>query len=199
MTGGSRSACSEGAPGAAVRITTRWSRSAMSGTSPSAVSATLTPVNPPARTPDQRIRDTLDRLEHDVDAWFATADPAGLPYLVPLSFLWDGQALLISTARTNPTARFLEATGKVKVALGLTRDVVLIDAEVREMIPAAEIPAEVGDAFAAKTGFDPRDQRAYPYFRVVPLQIQAWREVNELAERDLMIDGRWLGAPDTDR
>ncbi|WP_442945886.1 hypothetical protein [Nonomuraea sp. LPB2021202275-12-8] len=63
-----------------------------------------------------------------------------------------------------------------------------------------EIPAEVGDAFAAKAGFDPRKQRgAYPYFRIVPLQVQAWREVNELAERDLMIDGRWLSAPDTDR
>jgi hypothetical protein len=157
-------------------------------------------VNPPARTSDQRLRDTLARLEHDVDAWFATADPAGLPYLVPLSFLWDGQALLISTARTNPTARFLEATGKVKVALGLTRDVVLIDAEVRETIPADEIPAEVGDAFAARTGFDPREQRgSYPYFRLVPLQIQAWREVNELAGRDLMVDGKWLSAPDTDR
>ncbi|GAA2406186.1 hypothetical protein GCM10010404_75450 [Nonomuraea africana] len=164
------------------------------------MSATLTTVNPPARALDRRIRDALDRLERDVDAWFATADPAGLPYLVPLSFLWDGEALLISTARTNPTARFLEATGKVRVALGPTRDVVLIDAEVREVIPAAEIPAEVGDAFAAKAGFDPRKQRgAYPYFRIIPLQVQAWREVNELAERDLMIDGRWLSAPDTDR
>ncbi|MFE3447570.1 pyridoxamine 5'-phosphate oxidase family protein [Nonomuraea sp. NPDC059194] len=154
-------------------------------------------MNPPARALERRIRDTLDRLERDVDAWFATADPDGLPYLVPLSFLWDGQAMLISTARTNPTARFLEATGKVRVALGPTRDVVLIDAEVREVIPAAEIPVEVGDAFAAKAGFDPRKQRgAYPYFRIVPLQVQAWREVNELAERDLMIDGRWLGTPE---
>ncbi|RVX46500.1 hypothetical protein EDD27_9389 [Nonomuraea polychroma] len=165
------------------------------------MTATLTTVKPPARTLDRRIRDTLDRLERDVDAWFATADPAaGLPYLMPLSFLWDGQTMLISTARTNPTARFLEATGKVRVALGTTRDVVLIEAELREVIPTAEIPAEVGDTFAVKTGFDPRKLRgAYPYFRIVPLQVQAWREVNELAERDLMIDGRWLSPPDTDR
>ncbi|MCA2181535.1 pyridoxamine 5'-phosphate oxidase family protein [Nonomuraea glycinis] len=162
-------------------------------------SATLATVNAPARTLDRRIRDTLDRLERDVDGWFATADPAGLPYLMPLSFLWDGRSLLISTARTNPTARFLEATGKVRVALGPTRDVVLIDAEVREVIAAAEIPAETGDAFAAKAGFDPREQRgAYPYFRIVPLRIQAWREVNELAQRDVMIDGKWLSTPGTD-
>ncbi|MEV4163429.1 hypothetical protein [Nonomuraea dietziae] len=86
----------------------------------------------------------------------------------------------------------------IRVALGPTRDVVLIDAEVREVIPAAELPAEVGDAFAAKTGFHPREQRgAYPYFRVVPLQVQAWREANELAGRDLMIDGRWLSDPES--
>ncbi|MFI9557168.1 pyridoxamine 5'-phosphate oxidase family protein [Nonomuraea endophytica] len=151
---------------------------------------------PPARDLGRRIRDTLDRLDRDVDAWFATADPAGLPYLMPLSFLWDGEAMLISTARTNPTARFLESTGRIRVALGPTRDVVLIHGELREVIPSAELPVEVGDAFAAKAGFDPRKQGAsYPYYRVVPLHVQAWREVNELAERDIMIDGRWLGPP----
>jgi len=32
--------------------------------------------------------DTLNRLERDVDAWVATADPEnGTPYMVPLSFL----------------------------------------------------------------------------------------------------------------
>lgn len=144
-----------------------------------------------ARPIDQRIRDTLDRLEHDVDAWFATADPAGLPYLMPLSFLWDGRTLLISTAATNPTARFLEATGAIRIALGQTRDVVLIDAELRETIPSAEIPGELGDTFAAKTGFDPRDA-GYPYFRLAPRQVQAWREVNELTGRNLMTDGSWL-------
>jgi hypothetical protein len=154
-------------------------------------------VNPPARTLDERIRDTVERLERDVDAWFATADPdAGLPYLVPLSFLWDGGALLVSTASATPTARFLETTRRVRVALGHTRDVVLIDARVSDVTAAADIPAEVGDTFAAKAGFDPRTSRGtYAYFRIVPVQVQAWREVNELAGRDLMTDGEWLGAP----
>ncbi|SDL26089.1 Pyridoxamine 5'-phosphate oxidase [Nonomuraea maritima] len=154
---------------------------------------------PPARPIGRRVRDTLDRLERDVDAWFATAGQDGSPCMVPLSFLWDGRTLLISTARSNPTARFLEATGKVRIALGPTRDVVLIDGELREVTPAAEIPAEIGDAFAAKTGFDPRRLRtSYPYFRIEPLQVQAWREVNELAGRDLMVDGTWLADPHHD-
>ncbi|WP_049556497.1 pyridoxamine 5'-phosphate oxidase family protein [Nonomuraea sp. SBT364] len=154
-------------------------------------------TTPAARPLDQRVRDTLDRLERDVDAWFATADPAGSPYLMPLSYLWDGRTLLISTAGTNPTARFLEATGTVRIAIGHTRDVVLIHADVREKIPAAEIPDEVGDAFAAKAGFEPRAQGGgYSYFRLVPRHVQAWREANELAGRDLMADGKWLTGDD---
>lgn len=56
----------------------------------------------PPRTLAQRTQDTRRRLDEDVDAWVATADRAGTPYLVPLSFLWDGETLLISTSAGNP-------------------------------------------------------------------------------------------------
>lgn len=150
-------------------------------------------MTPPARTPKQRKQDTLHRLETDVDAWIATADEAGgLPYLVPLSFLWDGTALLISTPSASPTARNLLTTGKVRLGIGLTRDVVLIEGTVRATA-AADIPAEVGDAFATKTGFDPRElTSSYHYFHVHPQRLQAWREVNELDGRDLIRDGHWI-------
>ncbi|MBV1855085.1 pyridoxamine 5'-phosphate oxidase family protein [Catellatospora tritici] len=140
------------------------------------------------RTAEQRKQDTLHRLEHDVDAWVATADPTGTPYLVPLSYLWDGETLLISTAAANPTARNLRANGRVRLTVGPTRDVVLIEGAA-EIV--AELPAGVGDEFAAKTGFDPRRSRNYPYFRIRPELVQAWREADELAGRDLMVDGRW--------
>ncbi|MET9337915.1 pyridoxamine 5'-phosphate oxidase family protein [Nonomuraea sp. NPDC003804] len=145
-----------------------------------------------ARTAEQRRKDTLARLENDVDAWVATADQEGGPYLMPLSFLWDGAGLLLSTAAGNPTARNLVASGTARLALGHTRDVVLIEGSV-ETLEQAEISPELGDAFAVKTGFDPRRLRGrYLYFRVRPRQVQAWREVNELEGRDLMRDGRWL-------
>jgi hypothetical protein len=70
--------------------------------------------------------------------------------------------------------------------------VVLIEGAV-ETVAAAELPGEVGDAFAAKTGFDPRRLRdPYLYFRIRPRRIQAWREVNELEGRELLRGGRWL-------
>ncbi|HEX6499436.1 MAG TPA: hypothetical protein VF054_10440 [Micromonosporaceae bacterium] len=33
----------------------------------------------------------------------------------------------------------------------------------------------------------------YRWFRVCPRRIQAWREENELRDRELMREGRWLG------
>ncbi|GIH89464.1 pyridoxamine 5'-phosphate oxidase family protein [Planobispora siamensis] len=149
-------------------------------------------MSPSPRTPQQRKQDTLDRLTHDVDAWVATADgESGTPYMVPLSFLWDGSTLLFSTPASSPTSRNLQATGKVRVGVGPTRDVVLIEGTVQTLKPD-ELPGDIGDVFAIKTGFDPRSLSSpYLYFRVHPQRIQAWREANELDGRDLMRDGRW--------
>jgi hypothetical protein len=149
-------------------------------------------VTPPPRARPQRKRDALQRLERDVDAWVATADGGGTPYLVPLSFLWDGEALLVATLAASPTGRNLRATGRARVGIGPTRDLVLIEATVEPPVAAGEIPGEVGDAFAAKAGFDPRRLTGYLYFRLHPRRLQAWREADELEGRDLMRDGRWL-------
>jgi hypothetical protein len=152
-----------------------------------------TPMPAPARTAQQRQRDSLDRLEHDVDAWVATADrETGTPYLVPLSFLWDGTTILLATLAASPTGRNLQASGTVRLGLGPTRDVVVIEGTVT-VHAIDEIAPEVGDAFAVKTDFDPRRETgSYLYFRVHPERLQAWREANELAGRELMRGGRWL-------
>ena len=146
----------------------------------------------PPRTREQRIADTVRRLEQEVDAWVATASEGGMPSLAPFSFLWDGAALLFAMPAAGPTARNLLASGAVRLGLGHTRDVVLIEGTA-QAIPAGEIAAEIGDVFAVKSGFDPRELTdPYLYFRIEPLRIRAWREVNELAGRDLMRDGAWI-------
>ncbi|MEV8564676.1 pyridoxamine 5'-phosphate oxidase family protein [Streptomyces sp. NPDC051322] len=144
----------------------------------------------PARSRQQRRQDALDRLENDADAWFATASADGEPCLVPLSFvLYEGD-LVICTRRTNPTARNLTPSGRVRVTLGHTRDVVLIEGTAEPVTAEALTPA--ADAFAAKLVWDPRAEKPYVYLRVTPQVVQAWREVNELPGRELMRDGRWL-------
>jgi hypothetical protein len=148
---------------------------------------------PPPRSRAARIADTRARLHEDVDCWVATADGDG-PYLVPLSFLWDGAALWLATSRRSATGRNLVASGRVRLGLGPTRDVVLIDGEV-EVHAVEALPAGLGDRFAAATGFDPRELDGYLYVRVVPRRILAWREVDELEGRELMRDGRWRDDP----
>jgi hypothetical protein len=146
----------------------------------------------PRRSRQQRMEDTQRHLEQDVDAWVATAGEGGTPSLAPFSFLWDGAALLFAMPAAGPTARNLLASGKVRLGLGHTRDVVMIEGAA-QAIATNELPAETGDAFAAKAGFDPRGLAdPYLYFRIEPRRIQAWREVNELAGRDLMRDGQWI-------
>ena len=70
-----------------------------------------------------RRRDAEHRLETDVDLWVATASADGAPYLVPLSFDWDGEALLLATSSDSPTGRNLAAVRTVRLGLGVTRDV----------------------------------------------------------------------------
>ncbi|PZR69536.1 MAG: pyridoxamine 5'-phosphate oxidase [Candidatus Dormiibacter spiritus] len=148
---------------------------------------------PPPRSRAQRRRDTEHQLAHDIDVWVATASADGAPYLVPLSFDWDGEALLVATPTDSPTGRNLANTRTVRLGLGHTRDVSLIEGEV-EVLEIGALSQQRGDRFAARTGFDPRALATpYRWFRISPRRIQAWREVNELPDRELMRAGRWIG------
>jgi hypothetical protein len=149
-------------------------------------------MNADPRSGAQRRRDSEHRLSQDIDLWLASASAGGAPYLVPLSFDWDGEALLVATPANSPTGRNLAATRAVRLGLGHTRDVSMIDGEV-EVVELDALPQQRGDRFAARAGFDPRALATpYRWFRICPRRIQAWREANELPDRELMRDGRWL-------
>lgn len=146
---------------------------------------------PPARSRKQRKSDTLAKLRNDVDLWVASANEEGEAYLVPLSYYWDGATLTVATPRTSRTGRNLIRSGWARVALGSTRDVVIIEGPLEAV--AIGTDAELEDAHARATGFDPRTLAAeYVYLRITPRKVQAWREENELANRELMREGTWL-------
>jgi general stress protein 26 len=149
-------------------------------------------ASPLPRPGTARRRDTEQRLRRDVDLWVASASGEGVPHLVPLSFDWDGEALWLSTSRDSPTGRNLAVNRSVRLGLGHTRDVIMIEGSV-EVLEMGDVSDELGDRFAARTGFDPRGlTEPFCWFRVSPRRIQAWREANELPQRDLMRDGLWL-------
>jgi hypothetical protein len=140
------------------------------------------------RSAEQRRNDTMTRLASEVDAWIATADTDGNGYLLPLSFLWDGVGVVVSTPRSSVTGRNLSRGGRVRVGVGQLRDVTMIAGTAEPVNDE-----QTKDAFAAKHVWDPRKETSdYAWFRIVPYRVQAWREVNELAGRTLMRDGDWL-------
>ena len=151
----------------------------------------MTTESPP-RSRAQPRRDTEYRLTTDIDVWVASASADGAPHLVPLSFDWDGEALLLATPTDSPTGRNLAATRTVRLGLGHPRDVCMIEGNV-EVLEIDALPRERGDRFVAHAGFDPRALATpYSWFRTTPRRIRAWREVNELPDRELMRDGHWL-------
>jgi Pyridoxamine 5'-phosphate oxidase len=140
----------------------------------------------------RRRLDTEHRLRTDIDIWVASASADGSPHLVPLCFDWDGETLLVATRPGSPTGRDLAAGRVVRLGLGPTRDVTMIEGVV-EVLELDVLPPERADRFAGHTGFDPRTSSPpYCWYRVLPRPIQAWREENELPGRELMRDGRWL-------
>ena len=144
-----------------------------------------------ARSRSQRIADTLERLRTDVDLWVASASDSGEAYLVPLSFHWDGSRLTVATPMGSVTARNLIRASWARVALGETRDVVIVEGTVEAIALGTE--PELEDAHARAAGFDPRElEQEYVYLRITPHEIQAWREANELAGRYVMRRGAWL-------
>jgi hypothetical protein len=149
----------------------------------------------PARSRAQRRIDTLAKLRREVDLWLASADETGAAYLIPVSYYWDDSTLTIATPRASRTAVNVIRAGWARVALGPTRDVVIIEGPVEAISIGRETRLE--DAHAQATGFDPRElAEEYVYLRITPHTIQAWREANELEGRQLMRGGEWLDKDD---
>ena len=108
------------------------------------------------RSRARRRRDTEHRLTHDVDVWVASASADGAPYLVPLSFDWDREALLVATPTDSPTGRNLAATRVVRLGLGHTgMPQALASDDLRQSAPLparSRIPREAGTSHVRFSG-----------------------------------------------
>ena len=150
------------------------------------------------RTATQRKADTLAKLSAPAaDIWVASASisDAGVAqaHLVPLSLAWVDGRIVLALEADSRTARSLPVGTDTRLALGPTRDVVMIDATVEQAVDAAATPADIADAYAAQSDWDPRTAGpGYVYLLLAPKRIQAWREANELRGRTLMRNGEWL-------
>ena len=80
-------------------------------------------------------------------------------HLVPLSIAWVDGRIVIALEARSVTARNLSATGAARLALGGTRDVVLIDTALEATHEVTHAPPELADAYAAQSDWDPRGRR----------------------------------------
>ena len=144
------------------------------------------------RDAETRKVDTLAMLATPaIDVWVATASGTGTPHLVPLSLAWVDERVVVALEESSVTARNLVRSGQARLAVGPTRDLVMISAVLERTVDVTANDA-VGAAYVTQADWDPRRETGYVFLVLRPVRIQAWRESNELAGRDLMRDGRWL-------
>lgn len=149
-------------------------------------------MTPQARDRATRTTDALAMLAAPaVDVWVATASAAGTPHLVPVSLAWAEERVVIAVEATSVTARNLATSGRARLGVGPTRDVVMMDVVLDRAVDVGADPA-LGAAYVGQADWDPRQAAGYVFLVLRPVRVQAWREANEIAGRTLMREGRWL-------
>jgi len=144
------------------------------------------------RDPQTRKADTLAMLAApEIDVWVATASESGEAHLVPVSLAWVDERVVIAIPAKSVTTTNLTASGRARLAVGPTRDVVMIDAALERTV-GVDDDQTLGEVYAAQSDWDPRGDSAYVFVVLRPVRLQAWRESNEIKGRTLMRDGAWV-------
>ena len=126
-----------------------------------------------------------------IDVWVATASLDGAPHLVPLSLAWVDERVAVAVPSGSVTARNVLASGRARLAVGPTRDVVMIDATLDRAVAVPDDPS-LAEAYAAQADWDPRNDAGYVFLVFRPQRVQAWREADEMPGRTIMSNGEWL-------
>ena len=127
------------------------------------------------------------------DVWVSSASVEGRAHLVPLSLAWDGLLVMVATGPESTTTRNIAASRQARLALGHTRDVVMIEVELDAAVAVTEAPDELVQHYVRQTLWDPRESgEPCSFLTLRPVTIQAWREVDEMVNRTLMRHGAWV-------
>ena len=101
--------------------------------------------------------------------------------------------MVLALEASSLTARNVLEQRRARLALGPTRDVVIIDAVLDSSVPVKDAPSELAGPYAQQADWDPRSEGdGYVYLLLRPERIQVWREANELRGRTLMRNSAWL-------
>lgn len=155
-------------------------------------------THPEPRSSAERKADTLAKLHtRGIDVWVASVSVAesgsAHAHLVPLSLAWIDERVVIALESRSRTALNIIEHGVARLALGPTRDVVIIDAVLDQAINLEDVPVALAAGYANQADWDPRTAGGrYVYIVLRPDRIQAWREANEMEGKTLMRAGAWV-------
>lgn len=147
-----------------------------------------------ARSTEERKADALSKLVAvETNVWIASASPSGAVHLVPVTHSWNGSQVVLATGPKSRTVSNVVASGQARLALGETRDVLMMDAALVEAVPASDAPIILAEGYAAQAGWDPRtDADNYVFLVLEPRRIQVSREGEDLAGRTVTRNGEWV-------
>lgn len=148
---------------------------------------------PPRPLPERRAA-AVEHLRSNSNLWFATASGERGPHLIPVSYWWDGTRLTTATFENSRTLKNVQAQPKVRVAVGSTGDVLIVDATAT-IVAVADIDPRAAEAYARAAGNDPRSVPGFTYIQLAPERMQVWRGPAEFAGRTVMHRGVWLEEP----
>lgn len=83
----------------------------------------------------------LDRLTQSHDYWLATANPDGVPHLMPVWGMWHQDALWFSSANGSRKARNLSAQSRCSLATDNPIEPVVVHGQARRVTAAHELSA----------------------------------------------------------
>jgi hypothetical protein len=138
-----------------------------------------------------RKADVLAALEKQGHYWLATASVSGKPHVIAVSGWWDGTDLVVTTLGSSKTARNLAMSQMATLAGGDPSDAIVIQAQMIESADVEKATA-LAEGFEKATGWDPREMDGWMFFRLRPIQIQAFRGYDEIGNRDVMLRSRWV-------
>jgi general stress protein 26 len=146
------------------------------------------------RTLLERRAAAVERLGSSSNLWLATASDGRGPHLIPVSYWWDGSRLTTATFENSRTLKNVRVQPKVRVSIGSTGDVLMVDATAT-IVAVTDIDEGAAEGYARAAGNDPRSVPGFTYVQLVPQRMQVWRGSAEFAGRTVMRDGAWLDMP----
>jgi PPOX class probable F420-dependent enzyme len=94
-----------------------------------------------------------DRLRSEATIWLATVRPDGRPHLSPIWFVWVEERVWICPVDGAVKTRNVRANASVSVALE-SGSAPVVGEGVASVVPVADAPRAVRDAFLAKYQWD---------------------------------------------